>query len=175
MVPIIVSCTTTSHNTVVVNKEPYHYVDSAFKKQLELFEMLAATHGITVNDSNLSITFGLVRNIKSEIVGTCDLDDVGVMVIKIHDESYKGMDKYEREELIFHELGHCMLARAHCSTKDSKNLPISLMYPEMNPNGHYKAHRKEMIDELFNIDPRCEQDDDDADAVVRTIRTPPNK
>ena len=155
-------CTTTNHKTVVLNKEPYHYVDSQFRKTLKMFKLLAATKDIAIDDSNLSITFGMVRNIKSTIIGTCQLDDFGTMVIKIHDASWIKLDPYQREELIFHELGHCALARPHCTVKE-KGKPISLMYPEITPKDHYKNHRKEMIDELFNIDPRCEQDDDDAD------------
>ncbi len=168
-------CTTTNHSLTVVDKEPYHYIDSAFRSSVHLFETMAVSRGIVLDDSNLSITFGMVRNAKSSVVGTCQLDALGIMIIKVHDESWAKMGPYEREELIFHELGHCILARPHCTAKDKGGMPISLMYPTMTPKDHYKKNRKEMINELFDFDPRCKKDDDDADELHGTIRIPSDR
>lgn len=55
-----------------------------------------------------------------------------------------------REQLIFHELGHCVLRREHLLTKRS-GFPISLMYPEIDriPDFWYAIYRKIYLDELF--------------------------
>ena len=153
---LTVGCTTVNHNNYVikVDDQPYQYVDSQFRPMLEMFVTLAATKDIQVDTSNLSMTFGLVRSVKSDTVGTCSQDEVGVMVIKIHDESWAKMDPLQREELIFHELGHCLLDRPHCTTK-VKGKPISIMHPKVIPKKHYKSNRKELINELFSVDPRC--------------------
>ena len=67
-------------------------------------------------------------------------------------DKYKNLEIY-REELIFHELGHCVLDRWHTEDKiyiDSYGgRPASVMYPKFfGYDGTYEVHRKEYIKEL---------------------------
>jgi hypothetical protein len=64
------------------------------------------------------------------------------------------MDSFDKEQLLFHELGHCVLNRKHCDLVVNLD-PISLMHPKMLKSEYYKNNRDELIEELFNADPRC--------------------
>lgn len=57
-----------------------------------------------------------------------------------------------RQELIDHELGHCVLNREHISDKDVDGFPTSVMYPFVfsEPQlDHYTARLTEYTTELF--------------------------
>lgn len=59
-----------------------------------------------------------------------------------------------REELIFHELGHCELGRKHVEAviafNDGVRGPASIMYPyTFGQLGQYVAHREYYLQELF--------------------------
>jgi hypothetical protein len=54
-----------------------------------------------------------------------------------------------REQIIFHELGHCILSRSHTSNKDSGEEPLSIMYPTIFDDYHYTLNHSYYIHELF--------------------------
>ena len=59
----------------------------------------------------------------------------------------------EREELVFHELGHCALNRDHIEGMDNllgKSQPKSIMNPYILPADDYLRMRDYYISELFN-------------------------
>lgn len=151
----LLSCTTINNKTVVVEEHIYDYIDSSLDPILQQFEYEARIRGARVDRSHLSMTFGLIRQGKDDrTVGYCGRSAMGGMIIKIHKKSWDGFDESQREELIFHELGHCLAGRDHCG-KQHTNGPISIMYPEVLPGDYYKKNREELVDELFNISSEC--------------------
>ena len=60
------------------------------------------------------------------------------------------LNDQERENVVFHELGHCVLNREHSSGIDVElGIPASVMYPSPLPPGVYTRFRKYYVDELF--------------------------
>lgn len=56
-----------------------------------------------------------------------------------------------REQLLFHELGHCTLKRSHITSKDlSDGCPQTIMTPFLMSKRCYKKHKQYYHKELFN-------------------------
>ncbi len=54
------------------------------------------------------------------------------------------------EEILFHELGHCLLNRKHLDgTAPGKEIPGSIMYPKYIPGKIYAENKQEYYRELF--------------------------
>ena len=54
------------------------------------------------------------------------------------------------EEVVFHELGHCVLKRLHIEEMITKDVPLSLMYPIMVSEEVYMGYRGYYMMELFS-------------------------
>lgn len=69
--------------------------------------------------------------------------------VLIDRSSWFFMDHWQREMLVFHELGHCVLGRKHDSTLIN-GWPRSLMYPQAAAisSSRYKTYRDFYVKEL---------------------------
>lgn len=57
---------------------------------------------------------------------------------------------FGREQLVFHELAHCILGRKHLNAKNSQGEPLSIMYWQVfGDSGYYERNRNYYINELF--------------------------
>lgn len=78
-----------------------------------------------------------VDKMKGSLVGTC-----GSSGITISLQYWKIASPAMREQLMFHELGHCSLGLGHVAT-------LSIMNPYLLPETFYVDNRKRLFDELF--------------------------
>jgi hypothetical protein len=85
-------------------------------------------------------------------VGWCNKVSPTRRSIMIDEESWQHYPDIRKEQLMFHELGHCALDRPHVEEEDPENLPVSLMYPVMMNDSLYRLHRETYIKELFLCD-----------------------
>jgi len=70
--------------------------------------------------------------------------------IFINKKLWETKDEYEKEMLVFHELGHCELGLAHDNQKDSKDgCYKSIMNWKSMPGKCYRKKKKYYRDELF--------------------------
>lgn len=87
-------------------------------------------------------------------VGVCYIYETGNRNVEINRHYWEDASDNEKEELIFHELGHCTLNRDHRSDKiayKNSSVPISIMYPYVFGHATYYEERKtEYIEELFH-------------------------
>lgn len=95
------------------------------------------------------------EKLKGNTVGVCRgfLMPRSMREISIDWEFFAFASEYDREALVFHELGHCDLDRFHESeilNDESIMLerPASLMHPYMFSDWTYRAYRTEYIKEL---------------------------
>ena len=159
------SCTTVNKNYITVEQYRYNYLDSAFRPMIKSFVYEAGSRGYLVDLTNVSMTFGEIRKNKSDkTVGYCVPDPMGGLIIKINTSTWSGLGPHQKENLIFHEMAHCLMSRKHCATRDSRG-PISMMHPQLLTEQYYKEHREELVDELFRPDPRCVGNDVSAHEV----------
>jgi hypothetical protein len=135
----------------------FYYVDSALTPYLDRFKHEAKIRGKSIDSSTLTLVFGETKTkLEPSTVGTCLTGTVlGLFpVVTIDTSHWTTIQEYEKEELIFHELGHCLLERDHCSVK-ANGLSVSIMEPDDSDLVAYLTNRDSMIDELFNPAKDC--------------------
>lgn len=128
----------------------FAYKDSAFDIQIEAFKREALLRNKDIDISKITVIFGKQEG---NSVGLC-ITAHSQPFITIHKQFWTIYDQFEREELIFHELGHCVLDREHCEVKKN-NKSVSMMEPNMLGSGYYGPNRENLVDELFNPDEGC--------------------
>lgn len=86
------------------------------------------TQNIGVSSNGIS---GYFTKLTAPIVGQCVVYSTGEKDIQIDPTFWANIDDDEREQLIFHELGHCSLMMQHIMTTTTLNndvCPTSIMY-----------------------------------------------
>lgn len=81
-----------------------------------------------------------------------------VPTVYIDPDAWNSSDDWDREALVMHELGHCLLGRPHDSRVKESGIPRSLMYPTKMQTRVYETHRAYFLEELFNPPPELELD-----------------
>lgn len=84
----------------------------------------------------------------SEIAGYCQVDDNEKKIV-INSVSWSKYTDLEKEELLFHELGHCVLYRGHLNEVFPDDTPVSIMYYRVMNEDVYKEKYDYYIKELF--------------------------
>ena len=153
----------------VIEPEPVRVIPNQMRVFVDRFDWEAEKRGVFLDLSELSFEFehpidGGTR--QKPIVGSCSRSE-GLKLIKIDtlNSLWRLSGYLGREEIIFHELGHCLLNREHIDDKFSSDDFVSIMrsigllqYGDLNnftslflnPTG-WKAHRRDYyIEELFN-------------------------
>jgi len=164
MLAAVISNGCTTINIIHERLQKLHYIDSNLKELAEKFKKEAVAHKRVVDLSELTMIFGTTYS-KDEpyTIGTCGQMN-GFPVITIDTRYWDTADQYEKEELVFHELGHCILGRDHCEIKvDGKS--ASIMEPDMLGSVMYKENRENLLNELFRPIEGCRQISTDIDGV----------
>lgn len=79
---------------------------------------------LTIANSGVSVNFGVVDHV-GETGAMCDQNSNSVIIDKA---SWDQMSVDQRKQVIYHELGHCVLHRDHDNSKDeATNCHVSLM------------------------------------------------
>ncbi|GAB4011962.1 hypothetical protein GCM10028808_26900 [Spirosoma migulaei] len=111
--------------------EPVQYsVPVEVEPYLKSFRDEAAKRNKVVSTANLIVTFGTV--LTEDVCGQCILENGKTprIILNADDFCWKTASTNERECLVFHELGHCLLNRAHKTEKFTNGLYVSLMNPD---------------------------------------------
>ena len=143
--------------------EPVQYsVPAEVEPYLKSFREEASKRTNSVSTANLIITFGTAQS--EDVCGQCLLENGKTPRITLNNDSFcwQQASQYERECLVFHELGHCLLKRTHLTDKFPNGAFKSLMNPDnvgVYATCHYpiggeecdkRPRRDYYIDELFN-------------------------
>lgn len=130
-----------------------------FQQYVDSFKAAGKTQGVKIYTGGLQIEF--VEGFKgpkgdkydySHVIGLCvPGDELNLSTIYILRPYWRDVDEMHKEQLIWHEMGHCVLGRPHLM-QIKENHPISIMYPDtnvVNDEEWYAAHKKDFIEELF--------------------------
>ena len=143
--------------------EPDQYlVPASVEPYVQAFRDEALKHNQSLTITNLVIQFGTTSN--SDVCGQCSLQAGKPPTITLSTESYcwQSASASERECLVFHELGHCLLSRIHKTDRFPNGAFVSIMnpddisiyatcrYPIGNDDCDKRPRRAYYIDELFN-------------------------
>lgn len=120
-------------------------IDPAFSTQVSAFE---AAYGHAVQ---VSISF--TSALRSDQNGVCLKNGD----VRVSASFWAIASDAEKEMLIFHELGHCVLNREHDTSLNSEGYPKSYMYtgnldlnyPQVPWPKYMAAHAKEYREEMF--------------------------
>ncbi len=145
--------------------EPAQYaVPVAVEPYVQHLRDEAGKRGMTLVIDNLIVQFGTTQG--EDICGQCLLETGKTPRIILNPNAYcwQSASAEEREGLVFHELGHCLLKRVHRTDRFVNQAYASLMNPD--DAGVYAAcrypigddvcdkrpRRPYYVDELFNAD-----------------------
>lgn len=109
---------------------------AGFESYVQAFEAQAAEHG-----RPLTVTSNIRFVEEQETVGYCSWGIFNKKDITIVRSGWDKMGEYEREMVIFHELGHCELGRKHLDNTLMQFPSISL--------AEYLGDRADLLTELF--------------------------
>jgi hypothetical protein len=116
-----------------------------FEHYVNLFQEQAADLGQTIEVSDLVIRFKHIPiEDKKVVLGICWRGGNHVPTIDIDPEHWKGMSMVERELLMFHEMGHCLLRRDHVEDY------TSIMNPYLIRTDEFIKDENRLLAELFD-------------------------
>lgn len=114
-------------------------VDPQFRTYVAGFE---STVGADASDVDLAF-----KKLPPPTIGECNETDERAW-INIDPIFWKSADTNQREELIFHELGHCVLGREHNNSLFSSGCPKSIMNEYEMTSECYESNRQALYLEL---------------------------
>ncbi len=137
-----------------IPKEPigYQEVDEALWSYFDRFELEASERGITIDLRTEDVT-GTISDIdKKNVAGTCNYNQRYPNKVTIDLDYWRRSGDRSREFVIFHELGHCILYRAHKETANAYNVCESIMRSGTGScyDNYSRLTRESYLDELFD-------------------------
>lgn len=125
-------------------------VDEDLSPYLERFKTEAALRNITIDYDRKPIEARLETHQKEVALGWCnhDFDNPNKVIVNL--VFWNILDDFEKEKLIFHELGHCVLDRPHLDRIRGDGFCKSIMHSGQACADNYSPDtRQAYLDELF--------------------------
>ncbi len=129
-----------------------YFVDSSLTEYFDRFAGEAAERGVVV-DYVADPVNGYIRVITSQgVIGQCAHKEDEPNTVIIDKFYWDSASELEREFLVFHELGHCVLDREHLDNSDGQGFCVSIMTSGTGfcTIRYTAANRESMLDELFH-------------------------
>jgi len=120
-----------------------------FEVYVEAFEKDAATLNRRLTINSIEIKFG---ELNDKTLALCSLG-VGTPLITVSQRLWNGLDETQRQLVIYHELGHCVLKKAHSNQElrlPGQRMKLSIMNQHPLDLTDYPQFRKDYLNELFN-------------------------
>ena len=127
-------------------------VDEDLRPFFQRFSEEAQLRGRNINVLDSNIIASLSTDLPLNIIGQCQRNSVLPNEVKISKATFLSYSYIEREYLIFHELGHCILRRSHIDGRDNSGNCISIMESGLGScrRIYANANRTNYLDELFS-------------------------
>lgn len=138
-------------------------IDGALVSYLTSFEREATRNGVSVDSSHLTMSFSESMpqsTVGGYVLAYCQRTLKGPNVV-VKGSYWNQTSVSDREQLIFHELGHCLLGLDHDDSTEAapvwnnpayqaNNVPSSIMNTFHFDSGLYNGNRPEYVNRLFN-------------------------
>ncbi len=129
-------------------------VDAPFQDFVHNFETVSAEEGQSVSISDLVVQFGNTPTLNE--TGVCEWADNETPKITVNQRIWNTLNDYDKQEVIFHELGHCVLKRVHQNSEmmaynGTVQVAASIMYPYRISGTIYRDNITHYHDELFDV------------------------
>ncbi len=127
-------------------------VDAPFQDFVNNFEQTSSEEGNALVIDDLVVVFGTTPTMNE--TGVCEWAENETPRIVINQRIWNTLNDYDKQEVIFHELGHCVLRRVHQNSEmlaydGAQTVPDSVMYPYRIPGTIYRDNIVHYHDELF--------------------------
>lgn len=125
--------------------------DPELQPYFDLFAEEAKLRGLEVNYEAERIE-GLIQDIpNSNIQGQCFHNEDKPKKVIIDVNYWRNANEFEKEFIIYHELGHCFLDREHLDASSQDGTCVSIMHssPQACNFELSSINREEYLDELF--------------------------
>lgn len=128
-------------------------IEADLQEHFDTFIEEAAVYGVEISIADIDIN-GYIENIESRgTLGQCKSYSNGSKAVVIDQPFWNTASYIEREYVVFHELGHCLLNRDHDNSKDASGNCMSIMQSgEGDCRGEYTSeNRNSLLNELFDF------------------------
>lgn len=130
---------------------PTVQVDPELAPYVSRFEAASVQNGNPTQVTDLSMNFGDVNDPgETGARGACEAVSGQTPVVTIAPDAWASSTDAEREQLVFHELGHCVLSLVHIAGITSAGIPKSIMDPVEIDGAIYSQYRDYYLQTLFN-------------------------
>jgi hypothetical protein len=134
--------------------EAFLQIDASFQNYVSNFEQASAEEGTPLQITDLILGFGPTPSLNE--TGVCEWAENETPRITINARIWGTLNDYDRQEVIFHELGHCVLRRIHQNTEmmaynNTLRIPSSVMYPYRIVGTIYRDNMDHYHGELFEL------------------------
>ena len=127
-------------------------VDERLLTHFEQFTHEAAMRGILLDFASAPVE-GKIENIgDADVSGQCQHKSNQPNTVMIDLDYWERASGYEREFIVFHELGHCVLEREHLDAETQGRRCASIMHSGTSGciNAYSVLTRQDYLDELFS-------------------------
>lgn len=129
------------------------YIAPELQPYFDLFEAEAALRDQEYNLEEENLEGYLLRISEDDVIGTCSFNTDRPRRVTIDVLFWRRASDFEREMVVFHELGHCILGRDHIDDSNPDGTCVSIMHSGLgNCRLQYNTTNKEAyLDELFDF------------------------
>lgn len=130
-------------------------MDAQFTSFVEAFKDESASHGHAITDRQMkSLTVMLGDTAAAckdaNAIGCCAEYDTGERDVTINGAYWDAVSDAGKYQVMFHELGHCLLGYAHRGVLNSEAMPTSIMYPSEFDSNYFESHINDYMSEFFS-------------------------
>jgi len=128
-----------------------HFIDERLVPYFDAFQEEAKTRGFDYDFKALRVDGYIQRIRENGVAGQCQAYESGQLAVVVQPIYWDNISEQDKEFLIFHELGHCILDREHFDDSNADGTCKSIMnsgglFCDINYNDRT---REEYLDELF--------------------------
>jgi hypothetical protein len=128
-------------------------VDTPFTDFVNNFEQVSAQEGQPLAITDLVVQFGDTPTLNE--TGVCEWADNTTPKITVNQRIWNTLNDYDKQEVVFHELGHCILKRVHQTSEimaynNTVSIAESIMYPYRISGTIYRDNMTHYNNELFD-------------------------
>ena len=127
------------------------HVDPSLQEYFDRFVVEGASRNVIVDYETSRISGYLKIILQNGVIGQCAHSETKPNTVIIDQRYWSTATDLEKEFVVFHELGHCVLNREHLDEADSDGNCVSIMTSGVGGChiNYTEATRSEMLDELF--------------------------
>ncbi len=126
-------------------------IPNELSAHFETFQNEASTYGIQIDYEGSNVTAEISQINEGSVAGTCTTNGHNIRHIEIDQNFWNRASHLQREMVIFHELGHCILQRGHKEDGFQNGICKSIMRSGLGTctDAYTPANRDYFIEELF--------------------------